>query len=101
MSILMSGTGDWEGWQWERNQDDERTSENTEDGGQAVKTVRPWGTRGQISVLPDLENLEVSSWQLGLGQGDWSLRPCMASQGHQGHGEEGPGPALQGHVIDD
>ena len=56
MSIIVSGTGEWEGWQWERNQDDDRT-ENTEDGVEAVKTVRPWGTRGRISVLPDLENL--------------------------------------------
>ena len=49
MSILVSGSGEWEGWQWERNQDD--------DGVEAVKTVRPWGTRGRISVLPDLEYL--------------------------------------------
>ena len=41
------------------DQDDDRT-ENTEDGGEAVKTVRPWGRRGRISVLPDLENLLLS-----------------------------------------
>ena len=45
MSILVSGTGDWEGWQWEMDQDDDRT-ENTEDGGEAVKTVRPWEEGG-------------------------------------------------------
>jgi hypothetical protein len=47
---------------------------------EAVKTVRPWGTRERISVLTDLEHLEVSSWQLGLGQGDCHSDPAWPAR---------------------